>query len=148
MNIDNIKTTILSCLYIEEKEFYFSSKREHVDARILFWHFAKATHKGKSYEINTIVEKYLKKAHGTISYYRGLHPVLLKSNKMYRIKFTLLNQYFKMTPLEQLLERLKDLEDHEIGLTGKIAYKLVIAAAESLLDEEQRYIKEQIKKSK
>ena len=53
-----------------------------------------------------------------------------------------------MTPLEQLLERLKNLEDYEEGLSGKIAYKLAIAAAESLLDEEQRYIKEQIKKSK
>jgi len=52
-----------------------------------------------------------------------------------------------MTALEQLIERLKDLEDHEIGITGKIAYKTAIAAAESLLDEEQRHIKEQIKKS-
>jgi len=53
-----------------------------------------------------------------------------------------------MTALEQLIERLKDLEDHEIGLTGKIAYKVAIAAAESLLDEEQRIFNEIRKENK
>ena len=45
-----------------------------------------------------------------------------------------------ITPLQQLLERLKELEDHEIGITGKIAYMCAIAAAESLLQEEERFI--------
>jgi hypothetical protein len=47
-----------------------------------------------------------------------------------------------MTALEQLIKRLKDLETHEISLNGKIAYKVAVAAAESLLDEEQRIFNE------
>jgi hypothetical protein len=47
-----------------------------------------------------------------------------------------------MTALEQLIERLKDLETHEISMNGKIAYTVAIAAAESLLDEEQRIFNE------
>jgi len=52
-----------------------------------------------------------------------------------------------MTALEQLIERLKDLETHEISLNGKIAYTVAIAAAESLIDEEQR-IFNQIRKER
>ena len=51
-----------------------------------------------------------------------------------------------MTPLNQLLERLRELEDHEIGITGRIAYLCAIAAAESLLEEEERYINHAKKK--
>jgi hypothetical protein len=47
-----------------------------------------------------------------------------------------------MTALEQLIERLKDLQTHEISMNGKIAYIVAIAAAESLLDEEQRIFNE------
>jgi len=47
-----------------------------------------------------------------------------------------------MTALEQLIERLNDLNTHEISLNGKIAYTVAVAAAESLLDEEQRIFNE------
>jgi hypothetical protein len=53
-----------------------------------------------------------------------------------------------MTTLEELIERLKDLQTHEISLNGKIAYTVAIAAAESLLDEEQRIFNEIMKYKK
>lgn len=44
------------------------------------------------------------------------------------------------TPLEQLIERLKSLSEHETTKDGTKAYLLAIAAADSLLDDEQRFI--------
>ena len=46
-----------------------------------------------------------------------------------------------ISPLQQLVDRLKNLEDYENTTSGRIAYKVAISAAESLLDEEQRFIK-------
>lgn len=46
-----------------------------------------------------------------------------------------------ISPLQQLIDRLKNLEDYENNISGRIAYKYAIAAAESLLDEEERFIK-------
>lgn len=46
-----------------------------------------------------------------------------------------------ISPLQQLIDRLKNLEDYENTTAGRIAYKYAIAAAESLLDEEERFIK-------
>jgi hypothetical protein len=45
-----------------------------------------------------------------------------------------------MTPLEQLIVRLKDLGANETTKDGTKAYLLAIAAADSLLDDEQRFI--------
>ena len=45
-----------------------------------------------------------------------------------------------MTPLEQLIERLQSLLDTEPTKDGTKAYLLAIAAADSLLDDEQRFI--------
>jgi hypothetical protein len=44
------------------------------------------------------------------------------------------------TPLEELIERLKSLKDNETTKDGTKAYLLAIAAADSLLDDEQRFI--------
>lgn len=46
----------------------------------------------------------------------------------------------EITPLQQLIERLKSLEDHEEDVAAIIAYKISTAAAESLLVDEQRFI--------
>ena len=46
-----------------------------------------------------------------------------------------------ISPLQQLVDRLKNLEDYENTTSGRIAYKVAISAAESLLDEEKRFIK-------
>jgi hypothetical protein len=45
-----------------------------------------------------------------------------------------------ITPLEQLIVRLKDLGANETTKDGTKAYLLAIAAADSLLDDEQRFI--------
>ena len=46
----------------------------------------------------------------------------------------------EQTPLQQLIERLKNLETAEENVAALIAYKISSAAAESLLVDEQRFI--------
>lgn len=81
-------------LYIDEEEFFNSGKREGVDARTLFTTFFLKNHKGSNYGIKNRLSKFLKRNHSTIIYYLDIHPWLVKTNKPYRIKYTLLSQYF------------------------------------------------------
>lgn len=95
MKEEELLQFVLDKLYISKEEFLTSSKREYVDARMLFVHFFIKNYKKRIHGVNTLLARFLYKSPCTISYYIDCHDALLKGDKMYKIKYTLLNQYFK-----------------------------------------------------
>lgn len=95
MKEEELLQFVLDRLYINKEDFLTCSTREFVDARMLFVHFFIKNYKGRKHGVNTVLAKFLFKSPCTISYYIDNHRALLVGDKMYRIKFTLLNQYFK-----------------------------------------------------
>lgn len=92
---EEILTIILDKLYINREEFFISGKREFVEARMLFIYFFIQNYKGRKHGMFTVLSKFLKKCPSTTLHYQLNHFSVLKTDKMYKIKFSLLNQYFK-----------------------------------------------------
>ena len=92
---EEILTLILDKLYINREDFFISGKREFVEARMLFVYFFIQNYSGKKHGVLTVLSKFLNKTPSTTLYYELNHSSLLKGSKIYRIKYTLLSQYFK-----------------------------------------------------
>jgi hypothetical protein len=86
---------VLETLYINKEDFFKSSKREFVDARMLFVHFFIKNYKGRKHGVLTVLANFMFKSPCTVLYYQENHDSCIMGDRMYRIKYTLLNQYFK-----------------------------------------------------
>lgn len=81
-------------LYITKEQFFESRKRKGVSYRMLFTYFY-IKHSGEShYGVHTTLSSFFNKTHSTVLYYRDSHEGLLKTDGIYKISFTTINQHF------------------------------------------------------